>query len=119
MKLLHQKVYRPWGWYENLDGNDNSGVKVKRLIVLPKMRLSLQSHNNRQEHWVVARGHAKVQLNEDFVDLGPNEYIHIPLQSVHRVENTGEDLLEIIETQVGSYLGEDDIIRYEDDFGRA
>ena len=116
---LHQKVYRPWGWYENLDGNDNSGVKVKRLIVLPKMRLSLQSHNNRQEHWVVARGHAKVQLNEDFVDLGPNEYIHIPLQSVHRVENTGEDLLEIIETQVGSYLGEDDIIRYEDDFGRA
>ena len=116
---LHQKVYRPWGWYENLDGNDNSGVKVKRLVVLPKMRLSLQSHNNRQEHWVVANGKARVHLDKDLVDLEQNEYIHIPLQSVHRVENIGDTPLEIIETQVGNYLGEDDIIRYEDDFGRV
>ena len=116
---FHNKVFRPWGWYVNIDGNDHSGTKIKRLVVLPGMRLSLQSHEKREEHWVIVKGNARVQLGELQIELKENQYVHIPIGVTHRVENTGTDLLEIVETQVGEYLGEDDIIRYQDDFGRV
>jgi mannose-1-phosphate guanylyltransferase/mannose-6-phosphate isomerase len=116
---LHQKVYRPWGWYINIDGNDHSGSKIKRLVVLPGKRLSLQTHKKREEHWVVVKGKASVQLDQLWHELEVNDYIHIPIGAMHRVENTGTDLLEIVETQIGEYLGEDDIVRYQDDFGRV
>ena len=115
---FHNKVFRPWGWYVNIDGNDHSGTKIKRLVVLPGMRLSLQSHEKREEHWVIVKGNARVQLGEMPLVLKENQYIHIPIGVTHRVENIGTELLEIVETQVGEYLGEDDIIRYQDDFGR-
>lgn len=107
------------GWYINVEGNDHSGYKVKRIGVYPGKRLSLQSHNHRSEHWVITKGMARVQLNDDFVEMGPNEHIFIPVKSLHRMENIGEEMVEFIETQIGDYLGEDDIVRYQDDFGRA
>ena len=119
LKIVHNKALRPWGWYINLEGNDHSKYKVKRIGVYPKKRLSLQSHNNRSEHWVITKGKARVQLNNDFFDMGPNEHIFIPVKSLHRMENIGDEMVEFIETQIGSYLGEDDIIRYQDDFGRT
>ena len=115
----HAKVFRPWGWYINIDGNDHSGTKIKRLIVLPGKRLSLQSHTKREEHWVVVKGTACVELDGEEIILKENGYVHIPIGSRHRIHNKGTELVEIVETQVGSYLGEDDIVRYEDDFGRA
>ena len=114
----HNKVFRPWGWYKNIEGNDNSGFKVKRIAVYPGKRLSLQSHNHRSEHWVIVNGKAIVQLNSDFIPLEKNQNIFIPVNALHRIENVGNELLEFTETQIGDYLGEDDIIRYEDDFGR-
>lgn len=114
-----KKFPRPWGWYINVDGDDHSGSKIKRLVVLPGKRLSLQTHKQREEHWVVVKGKASVQLGETLNELKVNDYIHIPIGIKHRVENVGDDLLEIVETQIGTYLGEDDIIRYADDFGRA
>ena len=119
LKIVHSKAFRPWGWYINVEGNDHSGYKVKRIGVYPGKRLSLQSHNHRSEHWVITKGMARVQLNDDFVEMGPNEHIFIPVKSLHRMENIGEEIVEFIETQIGDYLGEDDIVRYEDDFGRA
>ena len=113
------KVARPWGWYVNIDGNDNSGSKIKRLVVLPGKRLSLQTHKKREEHWVIVRGEGSVELEDKIHKMKVNDYIHIPIGAKHRVENVGDDLLEIVETQIGEYLGEDDIIRYQDDFGRA
>lgn len=98
---------------------DHSGYKVKRFGVYPGKRLSLQSHNHRSEHWVITKGMVRVQLNDDFVEMGPNEHIFIPVKSLHRMENIGEEMVEFIETQIGDYLGEDDIVRYQDDFGRA
>ena len=110
-------VYRPWGYYINIDGS-NSNYKVKKICVYPNKKLSLQSHKFRSEHWVIINGSAKIQIGKDFLFLNRNQNIFIPKETLHRVENIGSDLLEIIETQIGDYLGEDDIIRYDDDFGR-
>lgn len=117
--VVHAKAYRPWGWYICIDGDDNSGSKVKRIGVYPGKRLSLQSHNHRAEHWVIVKGTAKVQVGKDFHILHPNQSVYIPTGALHRMENIGTELVEFIETQIGDYLGEDDIIRYEDDFGRS
>lgn len=114
----HSKVYRPWGWYTNIEGNDNSGFKVKRIGVYPGKRLSLQSHNKRSEHWVVVKGNAKVRVGNDELILHSNQHVYIPEGVLHRMENIGDELVEFVETQIGEYLGEDDIVRYEDDFGR-
>jgi mannose-6-phosphate isomerase-like protein (cupin superfamily) len=109
---------RPWGYYETVYGDNNSEHKVKRIVVFPNKRLSLQSHNKRVEHWTIVKGNAKIQIGEEYYNVGPNIHVYIPLNTVHRIENVGTDLLVFIETQIGDYLGEDDIIRYEDDFGR-
>ena len=119
MLNVHAKAYRPWGWYINVEGNDHSGFKVKRIGVYPGKRLSLQSHNHRSEHWVVVKGTAKVQVGKDFHILKKNQHVYIPIGVLHRMENIGKDMVEFVETQIGSYLGEDDIVRYEDDFGRV
>ena len=111
-------VERPWGYYINIKGNDFSGHKIKKIVVYPGKRLSLQKHTKRTEHWVIVKGNAKVQLDDNFYDLTKDQHIYIPLEMKHRIENTGNENLEFIETQIGTYLGEDDIIRYEDDFGR-
>lgn len=116
--ICHSKVYRPWGWYINIEGNDYNGFKVKRIGVYPGKRLSLQSHNKRSEHWVITKGTAKVQIGKDFLILNKNQHVYIPKETLHRMENIGEEMVEFVETQIGEYLGEDDIIRYEDDFGR-
>lgn len=116
--LYHKKVFRPWGWYKNIDGNDHSGSKVKRIGVYPGKRLSLQSHNMRSEHWVITRGKAQVQLDDETLYMCKNEHVYIPVNTLHRIENIGDELLEFTETQIGDYLGEDDIVRYEDDYGR-
>ncbi len=108
---------RPWGYYTTL--YETESYKVKKIVVYPGKRLSLQSHKFRTEHWVIAKGNAKVQVNTDTFELERDEYVYIPLQAKHRIENIGDEDLEFIETQIGSYLGEDDIIRYEDDFGRV
>lgn len=115
---LHKTVIRPWGFYKNIEGNDINGFKVKKIVVLPGKRLSLQSHNLRSEHWVIVKGSAKVTLGREIFYLNKDDYIYIPIKTLHRIENVGESLLEFTETQVGDYLGEDDIIRYQDDFGR-
>lgn len=117
--LYHKKVFRPWGYYVNIDGNDYNGSKIKRIVVYPNKRLSLQSHKHRSEHWVITKGKALVQLNKDMIELKQDEHIYIPIKTLHRIENIGTEELEFTETQIGSYLGEDDIERYEDDFGRV
>jgi mannose-6-phosphate isomerase-like protein (cupin superfamily) len=111
-----EKVIKPWGSYQTI--SDNNGYKVKIISVNPKQRLSLQSHDHRSEHWVITRGIGKVQIDTEFLILQANEYAYIPIKVLHRIENIGNDILEFVETQVGDYLGEDDIIRYEDDYGR-
>ena len=116
---FHKKVLRPWGWYKNVEGSDTNGFKVKRIAVYPGKRLSLQSHNYRSEHWVMVRGSANVTLGTHEIILQKDQHIYIPVKTLHRIENIGKDLLEFTETQIGDYLGEDDIIRYEDDFGRV
>ena len=112
------KEYRPWGWYMCIDGDDFSGYKVKKIGVEPNKKLSLQSHNHRAEFWVIIKGTAKVQVGKDFHILHPKQSVYIPTGALHRMENIGDEMVEFIETQIGDYLGEDDIIRYEDDFGR-
>ena len=116
--FFHRKVFRPWGYYVNIEGNDDSGFKVKRIAVYPGKRLSLQSHHFRSEHWVIVKGNAKVQVDQEEIFLKKDQSVYIPIKTLHRIENIGEELLEFTETQIGDYLGEDDIIRYEDDFGR-
>jgi mannose-1-phosphate guanylyltransferase/mannose-6-phosphate isomerase len=113
---LHRQVFRPWGNYDSIDSGD--GFQVKRLIVSPGSVLSLQMHHRRAEHWVVVRGTARITLNEDVFDLGVNEYVHIPIGATHRIENPGDVPVHIIEVQCGDYLGEDDIVRFEDKYGR-
>ena len=107
---------RPWGKYEVLTESD--GYKVKRITVVPGGRLSLQSHQHRAEHWVVVAGIATVTVGENVQEVAMNEYVHIPLQVKHRLENYTDDLVVLIEVQSGLYLGEDDIKRYEDMYGR-
>ena len=114
--LLHRKVYRPWGCYDSIDMGET--FHVKRLTINPGKKLSLQSHAKRAEHWVVVKGVATVTKGEEKFLLHENESTYIPLGMKHRLENAGENLLEIIEVQSGSYLGEDDIVRFDDDFGR-
>jgi len=110
------KVFRPWGYYEIL--RDDNHYKVKTIIVNPQSSLSLQSHTKRAEHWVVTKGIATVVLNEDTFLLNPGQYIHIPIGARHSLQNHTDDYIEVIETQVGDYFGEDDIIRYKDIYGR-
>jgi mannose-1-phosphate guanylyltransferase/mannose-6-phosphate isomerase len=117
--IFHKKVFRPWGWYINVEGDDYSGFKIKRIAVYPNKRLSLQSHNHRSEHWVIVKGNSKVQVGDNILLLNADQNVYIPIKTLHRIENIGEELLEFTETQIGNYLGEDDIIRYEDDFGRC
>ena len=113
----HLQVFRPWGSYETLEIQD--GFQVKRIIVNPGKRLSLQLHHKRSEHWVVVKGVGTVTLGDDVFDLKENESTYVPVETKHRLENKTSSPLTIIEVQVGSYLGEDDIVRFDDDFGRA
>ncbi len=113
---IHKKVYRPWGAYEGIDLSDN--FQVKRITVKPGARLSLQKHFHRAEHWVVVKGTALVTKGENEFVLKEDESTYIPLGVVHRLENPGKIDLELIEVQSGSYLGEDDIVRYDDVYGR-
>jgi mannose-1-phosphate guanylyltransferase/mannose-6-phosphate isomerase len=113
----HVKVYRPWGSYESLAFGDR--FQVKRIVVNPGKTLSLQFHHHRAEHWVVVRGTAKITVGEEVRLLGEDQSTYIPLGAVHRMENPGRIPLEIIEVQTGAYLGEDDIVRLEDNYGRT
>jgi mannose-1-phosphate guanylyltransferase / mannose-6-phosphate isomerase len=113
----HLKVHRPWGSYQSVDNGDRH--QVKRIAVKAGGRLSLQKHHHRSEHWIVVRGTARVTVNELVKIVHENESIYIPIGAVHRLENPGKILLELIEVQTGSYLGEDDIIRIEDDYQRS
>jgi len=114
---IHRTAYRPWGGYASVLNGDR--FQVKRLFVKPGKKLSLQKHHHRAEHWVVVSGTAEVTLDGKVTMLTENESIYLPLGCVHRLANPGKILLELIEVQTGSYLGEDDIIRIEDEFGRA
>jgi len=114
----HRKVFRPWGWYDSIDVGEN--FQVKRIQVNPGAKLSVQMHNHRAEHWVVVKGTAEVLNGERTFRLNQNESTYIPLGVTHALRNPSEtDYLEIIEVQTGSYLGEDDIVRFEDDYGRT
>jgi mannose-1-phosphate guanylyltransferase/mannose-6-phosphate isomerase len=113
----HIKVHRPWGSYQSVDNGDRH--QVKRIVVKPGGRLSLQKHHHRSEHWIVVRGAARVTVNELVKTVHENESIYIPIGAVHRLENPGKIQLELIEVQTGSYFGEDDIIRIEDDYQRS
>src|SRR5690242_19565397 len=113
----HIKVHRPWGSYQSVDNGDRH--QVKRIIVKPGNRLSLQKHHHRSEHWIVVRGTAVVTVDERVKTVHENESIYIPMGAVHRLENPGKIQLELIEVQTGSYFGEDDIIRIEDDYRRS
>jgi len=115
--IKHRKVYRPWGYYENIDSG--SRFQVKRITVNPGASLSLQMHYHRAEHWVIVRGTARVIHDDKVTLLTENQSTYIPLGVKHRLENPGKLPLEIIEVQSGSYLGEDDIVRFEDHYGRA
>jgi mannose-1-phosphate guanylyltransferase/mannose-6-phosphate isomerase len=112
----HIRVHRPWGSYQSVDNGERH--QVKRIIVKPGGRLSLQKHHHRAEHWIVVRGTAQVTVNELVKTVHENESIYIPIGAVHRLENPGKIQLELIEVQTGSYFGEDDIIRIEDDYRR-
>ena len=116
-RIAHRRVYRPWGSYETVDLDQ--GFQVKRLIVNPGARLSLQKHARRAEHWVVVRGTARVTRDRDVFDLVANQSTYIPLGATHRLENPGKEILHLIEVQSGDYLGEDDIVRIEDSYGRV
>jgi mannose-1-phosphate guanylyltransferase/mannose-6-phosphate isomerase len=115
-RVLHRKVARPWGWYDSIDTGER--FKVKRIQVNPGASLSLQKHAKRAEHWVVVSGVAEVTCGSKTITLHENESTYIPLGEVHRLSNPGKLPLEIIEVQSGSYLGEDDIERLEDSYGR-
>ncbi|MCZ8133004.1 MAG: mannose-1-phosphate guanylyltransferase/mannose-6-phosphate isomerase [Steroidobacteraceae bacterium] len=113
---LHREVYRPWGYYDSVDEGDR--FQVKRLCVKPGATLSLQMHHHRAEHWIVVSGTAKITCNDKVFLLSENESTYIPIGATHRIENPGKVPLHIIEVQSGSYLGEDDIVRFEDSYGR-
>jgi mannose-1-phosphate guanylyltransferase/mannose-6-phosphate isomerase len=113
---LHRKVHRPWGWYDSID--EGSRFKVKRIQVKPKASLSLQKHHHRAEHWIVVTGTAEITNGDKVLTLTENQSTYIPLGVLHRLVNPGTIPLEIIEVQSGSYLGEDDIVRFEDTYGR-
>ncbi len=114
--ITHRRVYRPWGYYESIDRGER--FQAKRITVNPGAALSLQMHHHRAEHWVVVKGRARVTRGDEVFDLGENQSTYIPIGTKHRLENPGMYPLEMIEVQSGSYLGEDDIIRFEDRYHR-
>ncbi len=115
-QALHRKVHRPWGWYDSIDNGPRH--QVKRILVKPGASLSLQMHHHRAEHWIVVSGTAEVTNGDKVILLTENQSTYIPLGQTHRLANPGKVPLEIIEVQSGSYLGEDDIVRFEDTYGR-
>ena len=115
-QALHRKVHRPWGWYDSIDNGPRH--QVKRIMVKPGASLSLQMHHHRAEHWIVVSGTAEVTNGDQVILLAENQSTYIPLGQTHRLANPGKVPLEIIEVQSGSYLGEDDIVRFEDTYGR-
>ncbi|WP_114661785.1 mannose-1-phosphate guanylyltransferase/mannose-6-phosphate isomerase [Polynucleobacter necessarius] len=116
-KALHRKVSRPWGWYDSVDEGER--FKVKRIQVKPGASLSLQMHHHRAEHWIVVKGTAEITNGDQVITLLENQSTYIPQGQTHRLANPGTTPLEIIEVQSGSYLGEDDIVRFEDTYGRS
>ena len=110
------RVHRPWGWYQTMDLGDR--FRVKRIVVTPGKKLSLQKHHHRAEHWVVVRGTAEVTRDAEVFLVRENESVYLPFGCVHRLANPGRIPVEIVEVQTGGYLEEDDIVRIEDDFGR-
>ena len=116
-KNLHRKVARPWGWYDSVDEGER--FKVKRIQVKPGASLSLQMHHHRAEHWIVVKGIAEITNGDQVITLTENQSTYIPQGQTHRLANPGKTALEIIEVQSGSYLGEDDIVRFEDVYGRG
>jgi mannose-1-phosphate guanylyltransferase/mannose-6-phosphate isomerase len=114
---VHRKVHRPWGWYDSIDMGPR--FQVKRIMVKPGAALSLQMHHHRAEHWIVVQGTAEVTCGEKKLILTENQSTYIPLGETHRLANPGKLPLEIIEVQSGAYLGEDDIVRFEDTYGRT
>ena len=115
--IEHRRMYRPWGYYQSVD--TGTRYQVKRIVVKPGAKLSLQKHFHRAEHWVVVRGTAEVTVNRDVSTVHENESIYVPIGSTHRLANPGKIALELIEVQVGSYLGEDDIVRMDDVYARS
>ena len=115
--VSHRRVYRPWGYYESIDAGDR--FQVKRLMVKPGAALSLQMHHHRAEHWVVVSGTAKVTRGDEVKLVAENESTYIPIGTKHRLENPGKVPLHLIEVQSGGYLGEDDIVRFEDLYKRS
>ncbi|MFM9884851.1 MAG: mannose-1-phosphate guanylyltransferase/mannose-6-phosphate isomerase [Burkholderiales bacterium] len=115
--IAHKRVYRPWGYYESID--DGARFQVKRIMVKPGHKLSLQMHHHRAEHWIVVSGTARVTRDKEEILLTENQSTYIPLGATHRLENPGKLPLHLIEVQSGSYLGEDDIVRFVDDYKRA
>jgi len=114
--VSHSRVYRPWGYYEGIDAGER--FQVKRIMVKPGEALSLQMHHHRAEHWVVVSGTAQVTRGDEVKLLSENESTYIPIGTKHRLENVGKVPLFLIEVQSGSYLGEDDIVRFEDRYHR-
>ena len=112
----HKKIHRPWGSYESLE--EGNSWQIKKIKVNPGASLSLQLHNHRSEHWIIVEGIAKVQIDKNSKLLSKNESIYIPAKSKHRLGNPGDIPLILIEVQTGDYLGEDDIIRFDDLYGR-
>jgi mannose-6-phosphate isomerase-like protein (cupin superfamily) len=111
------KIYeRPWGYYRTIEQKEN--YQIKHIRVKPRKRLSLQYHHKRDEHWTIIKGTGSAQLDDQTVELGINDTIFIPKKSKHRMANNTDEFVEFIEIQIGDYLGEDDIVRLEDDFGR-
>ena len=115
-QLLHRKVHRPWGWFDSIDNGLNHQVKI--LCVNINSKLSVQKHLRRSEHWVVIKGKAKVLRDDEIIELSKNESTFIKIGSKHSLENVGNEKLLVIEVQTGDYFGEDDIVRYEDLYGR-
>jgi mannose-1-phosphate guanylyltransferase/mannose-6-phosphate isomerase len=115
--IFHKRVYRPWGWFEQLDGGER--FQVKRIMVKPGAQLSLQSHYHRAEHWIVVCGTLEVTIGDKVQLVEENHSTYIPLGEKHRLNNPGRIPAYLIEVQSGTYLGEDDIVRYEDAYGRS
>ena len=116
-KDTHLRVFRPWGWYETLALGER--FQVKRIMVKSGASLSLQLHHHRAEHWVVVSGVGQITVGDQLVELHADQSTYIPIGARHRLANAGPQALEIIEIQSGSYLGEDDIVRFEDNYGRC
>lgn len=111
-----ERTERPWGWYESI--SEVPGNKIKRIGVLPGQKLSLQKHHQRAEHWVVTQGVATITLDDKTFDLTVGQHVDIAVGQVHRLANHTQEAVEIVEVQFGAYLGEDDIVRLQDDYGR-